>query len=678
MKLNRKFSIIVVWTVIQVIFLAACMFYGSQKMQEMKHYQYMQSSARADLCDIINFLNQTIFWNTRTTTIYRDWTDKVTTLDDDFSYLTGAGITKSFPEDFRNELGQMATLWNTMKSRFTPIEDVMSGLQSIKLSQSQMTNIQTFGIKQSAERDPDDKVIGQMLLLINEIEEQMSGIIRSEDTLARLNFKSSLKMETILAREQRIFTAFACIMLGLSCTVLAVLIRSVTKRITRRIIKIRNMTSVLTQKDFTASLEPEGSSEMASLMNNINDMVSQLNKFFIIVKTTASKAISSGYSINDSANSTAAATYEIDRNISNLTEEFKLMTDSVKKSVALINEMSTQVETLVSSNARQTQAIDDSKTAVDNVVQMLEHINRMAEERTVNAEEMNVLIADGDEKISATENILNQIVGQLDEIKDVITIIDSVSEQTNLLSMNAAIESAHAGDAGKGFAVVAEEIRNLAEETSENATRISNSINMIIESVSKANDSSARVSKSFSKVSSHADSVISSLREITGGIGKIDTEMQNIKLRSEETATAAAEINGFCTELAGRQHTVSTEVDSMNGLFSKASSEIMSIKSGTDDIVNRMKVVSGASRESYKNMTDLENVLEEFKTKSEVAEAVEAADSENTISNVVSSELQDFNPDTVGQLLPRSSSDSQSGGGEDIDFDLDNVEEYIP
>ena len=273
---------------------------------------------------------------------------------------------------------------------------------------------------------------------------------------------------------------------------------------------LQDVTEDLANKDFTVDLEPAGSVEINNLMTNLNQMIDQLNDFFVIVKTTTSKAISSGYSINDSANSTAAATAEIDSNIEKINQQFDTITQIVKDTVAVITEMNIHVDTLVQNNNDQTVAIEDSNNAVNEVVNTLEFINEMANSRSKGAEEMYDLVADGDEKISSTTGILAQITSQLEEIKEVVTIINSVAEQTNLLSMNAAIESAHAGEAGKGFAVVAEEIRTLAEETADNAKRIAKAIGAIVSSVNEANITSSEASVAFSKVSAHSKVVIQS------------------------------------------------------------------------------------------------------------------------------------------------------------------------
>ena len=265
------------------------------------------------------------------------------------------------------------------------------------------------------------------------------------------------------------------------------------------------------------------------------------------------------------------------------------MIETVKKAIFAISEMNVQVNTLVENNETQARAIEQSSKAVNEAAGTLDYIKNMAVERSANAQEMHILISDGDEKISNTNSLLQTISDQLDEIKEVVTIIDNVAEQTNLLSMNAAIESAHAGEAGKGFAVVAEEIRNLAESTSENAGTIANVINGVIESVKNANASSNDAAAAFAKVSQHADNVVSSLDDITKGIESIDVQMQQIKIKSEEEFSAADKINIYCKTLAEKQRNVSTDVDAMNDKFFEATLAIKKIKSGTTDIVERMK-----------------------------------------------------------------------------------------
>ena len=696
MKLSHKFSIIVLLTILEIFVLTFMSLNGSKKMQEMKNLQYVQASTETQLSELINYLNRLDFWAFTAQNAYRDWEEKASELNDNFESLGNSKILKEFSPEFRENIDALMNLWYLFKARFTEIEGFLQEIESFKFPMGYTTSFDTDGIRATAEKYPEEEDLQAILSDVEYIHEQMPAILKAENTLKKLNNTCGYDIVAQIEVEEGKFQLTLIITAVLSSLILALTIAFVTGNISKRIVKLRDMTKTLADKDFTVSIKPDGSSEMTSLMENINNMVEEINNFFIIVKTTASKAISSGYSITDSANSTAAATNGIDSSIENITQEFEKISSAVSKAIMTISEMNNHIDTLVTHNSTQVVAIEDSNKSFDEAANTLQYINSMATERCRSAEEMHDFVADGDEKITSTANMLSLITQQLGEIHDVVTIINNVANQTNLLSMNAAIESAHAGEAGRGFSVVAEEIRKLAEETAKNAKRIKTVVNNIVSSVSEANKASADASNAFAKVSLHADQVINSLKEITERINNIGSQMDNIRTKNDETAVAAEKISSFCGELAEKQQSVSADVDYMNSLFLETRKDINQIKKDTGDIVTRIRVVSDTSKESYKNMTDLENILEQFKTNSEVEEAVSQADAENTITTIISPELEStaelFTSSEENKSLDMTEVSgfadllgevglAEANGGnvsevEEISFDPDAVEEF--
>lgn len=696
MKLSHKFSIIVLLTILEIFILTFMSLNGSKKMQEMKNLQYVQASTETQLSELINYLNKLDFWAFTAQNAYRDWEEKASELNDNFEALGNSKILKEFSPEFRENIDALMNLWYLFKARFTEIEGFLKEIESFKFPMGYTTSFDTDGIRATAEKYPEEEDLQAILSDVEFIHEQMPAILKAENTLKKLNNTCGYDIVAQIEVEEGKFQLTLIITAILSSLILALTIAFVTGNISKRIVKVRDMTKTLADKDFTVSIKPNGSSEMTSLMENINNMVEEINNFFIIVKTTASKAISSGYSITDSANSTAAATNGIDTSIENITQEFEKISSAVSKAIMTISEMNNHIDTLVTHNSSQVVAIEDSNKSFDEAANTLQYINSMATERCRSAEEMHDFVADGDEKITSTANMLGLITQQLGEIHDVVTIINNVANQTNLLSMNAAIESAHAGEAGRGFSVVAEEIRKLAEETAKNAKKIKTVVNNIVSSVSEANKASADASNAFAKVSLHADQVINSLKEITERINNIGSQMDNIRTKNDETAVAAEKISAFCGELAEKQQSVSADVDYMNNLFLETRKDINQIKKDTGDIVTRIRVVSDTSKESYKNMTDLENILEQFKTNSEVEEAVSQADAENTITTIISPELESSAElfasseenksldmtevsgfeDLLGEVGLAEANGGNVSEVEEISFDPDDVEEF--
>ena len=669
MKLRNKFLLITILSVIQVAVLSTLSLMGFKKIQLAKDYQLVLAKTQKQISEVIIYLDGMEYWGFDTSNAYENLETIVEGLEDNIDTYFYDEVVDTLPDDYMMIQLQAKDYFLRFTLGLESVEKKLSEMEKIELDNNASVQIRSYGIRHAFTYLSDDEAVSKIMTLSQTANTDITEIRRYYNLISPLADECYNMIDETVEKQEKNISLLILIIAIISCVSITSLILSVTTNVARKIIRVKDMTKTLADKDFTASVVPKGSYEIKSLMTNINNMVEQINAFFTVVKVTASRAISSGYTINDAANSTVAATAEIDENIKTIMTQFDQMIETVGKAVMVISDMNVQVDTLVDNNETQALAIEESSKAVNQAAGTLEHIRTMATERSSMAQEMHALITDGDEKISSTNDLLTVISNQLDEVKEVIDIIDNVAEQTNLLSMNAAIESAHAGEAGKGFAVVAEEIRNLAESTSENAATIAEVINGIIDSVNKANTSSNDASVAFQKVSRNADDVVSALREITAGIESIDAQMQHIKEKSEEEFTAADKISTYCKKLAEQQKSVSQDVDAMNDKFFEATSAIKKIKSGTTDIVERMMGVSIASKESYKNMTDLENILEEFKTKETVEEAVKQADEESIIEKPVSQELSP-------ELTPEQLQALEAGNREDITFDLESVEEY--
>ena len=664
MKLKQRFSLIAALCGIELLILTSLTMVGADFIQRLQNFQFNEQECQYSLVDMVNFLNQTIYWSSDTAQANTVWKSKVVTANKKFHALNDNSVTKICSAKFKEEIQNANNIWVKVLTLVNPFNGQIAALSEVQLTDDESRYISRYGIKAGAKHFTNSENVQSLLDRTMLMESNMKDLIRYSNELQEKMAEVNEMLKDIVAHWQILYRVmvFALGLVFVGLMFLSIL--SGTDKIIRGIKRLRDMSSLLSEKDFTTQITPQGSNEMQALMGNMNSMVNEINKFFIVVKKTAAKAISSGYSINDSSSSTAAATNEINLNIENITDEFEKINESLSRAVNAVNEINVQVKTLVNDNENQTTAIEESTAAVNAMAVAIETIRCNAIERSKAAEEMRQYVADGDEKIAATNKILAEVMGQLDKIREIVTIINTVSAQTNLLSMNAAIESAHAGEFGKGFAVVAEEIRGLAVSTASNAKKITESIKATIESVTEANRTSVLASEAFAKVSNQSVEMIKSFSLITEDIEKINSRTDEITQKTDVTSATADKINEYCENLASNQETVALEIKSISELFDKAVDEIKEINIGTEEIVKRMDAVGTLSKESYKNMTDLENVLEEFKTTSDDSEEIQNEIDNNAIENIISPELQaqleaDFNGD--------------GDGDSDVEFDPDAV-----
>ena len=151
------------------------------------------------------------------------------------------------------------------------------------------------------------------------------------------------------------------------------------------------------------------------------------------------------------------------------------------------------------------------------------------------SEELTHSIEAGQKLAASTVTAMDEINEQTQSIADSITVIDQIAFQTNILSLNAAVEAATAGEAGKGFAVVAGEVRNLASRSAEAAKEIKD----LVESATSKTDAGKQI----------ADKMITGYEELNEKIDKTTKLMGQISTASQEQRTGIEQINDAVTEL---------------------------------------------------------------------------------------------------------------------------------
>ncbi|PHR57079.1 MAG: hypothetical protein COA44_06720 [Arcobacter sp.] len=347
---------------------------------------------------------------------------------------------------------------------------------------------------------------------------------------------------------------------GIIAFLLALMGKIIERRIVRPVENLIEVAAELAQGDgdLKKRLDFPGDSEMATASNYVDQFISRIQEVVNVAKTTVQASV-------HSAEKLGGLSQKITRQIE---EQHKLTTSSNK----LVQEISKSLDEGEDAAIKTADDLSITSTELESMIGKLSTISDYVTDASV-------------KQVDFSDKLM-QLNEDAKQIKEVLTVIDEIADQTNLLALNAAIEAARAGEHGRGFAVVADEVRKLAERTQKSLAEINATINIVVQSISEASDEMKESAQQMSDIS-----VISN--EIQG-------QTSSTKSSMEQTITYAQNSAKLATTIAYRTKTLITNMDDVTQL-STQSEEII------HDVDDTVKTIVEHSHE-------LELRLNEFKS----------------------------------------------------------------
>jgi len=275
---------------------------------------------------------------------------------------------------------------------------------------------------------------------------------------------------------------------------------------------IRNVSETLKdiaegEGDLTHAIHINSKDEIGDLAKYFNETLKKIKNLVINIRKESGVLSEIGNDLSSDMTETAAAVNEITSNIQSIKSRIINQSASVSETHATMDQVVENIKKLNGHVENQSNNIAQASSAIEQMVANTRSVTETLIKNSANVKVLREASEVGRNGLQEVSADIQEISRESEGLMEINAVMENIASQTNLLSMNAAIEAAHAGEVGKGFAVVADEIRKLAESSNEQSKTIGAVLKKIKESIDKITQSTENVLNKFEAIDSSVNTV---------------------------------------------------------------------------------------------------------------------------------------------------------------------------
>ncbi len=366
--------------------------------------------------------------------------------------------------------------------------------------------------------------------------------------------------------------------------------------------------------DLTKRLQSNSRDELGTYSNNFNKFTDRLTGMILSIKRVITKSFDIGSNLNHNSMEITSSTEVMNYSVNDIRQkidDFDLELNNVKN---LTVDMNKFLKKIVDRIEDQSANINESSSAIEEMISSIVNISSVAQDRLRLVDNLDDEVRISRQCMENNTLLTGSIIKSTDTILNIIKTIKYIASETQILSINARIEAAHAGEYGKGFDVVAEEIRNMSESTAISAKQISDSLTGIINDINSTHQSSEDTGKAIMEITEGIMNVSESFKEISSGMkemsvgsNQILTSLNNLIEISEFIKDASKSIND-------KTDNIESSIIKLTGLSNGNKTSINEIYEGMSNIAGSMAKLEKLCGDNYSVIDYFEKEISKFKT----------------------------------------------------------------
>ena len=347
------------------------------------------------------------------------------------------------------------------------------------------------------------------------------------------------------------------------------------------------------------------------IVNNSRDEIGDLSRYFnltldkikdlvVSIKRESGMLSDIGSNLASNMSETAAAVNEINANIQSIKARVINQSAGVSETHATMEQVTGSINKLNGHIENQSANISKASSAIEEMVANVQSVTATLVKNAGNVKTLRNVSEEGRAGLQGVASEIHEITRESEGLLEINSVMENIASQTNLLSMNAAIEAAHAGDVGRGFAVVADEIRKLAESSSEQSKTIGTVLKKMKESVDNISHSTEDVLKKFMAIESNVRVVAEQEDNIRGAMEEQGAGSRQILEGIEEVNQITRHVKGESGEMLDGAREVIEESDNLEKVTQEITLGMNEMAAGAEQInaaVNEVNDISVRNRE---------------------------------------------------------------------------------
>ena len=413
--------------------------------------------------------------------------------------------------------------------------------------------------------------------------------------------------EDYMLQEVNQLRIFTLIIAAIAIVAAAVIIFIVLSRTTKPIVTVAETLKDIAQGegDLTRSVNIKSEDEVGELAKYFNQTLEKIKNLVIIIKQEAARLSGIGSDLSSNMTETAAAVNQITANIQSIKGRVINQSASVTETNATMEQVTVNINKLNNHVENQTKNVSQASAAIEEMVANIASVTDTLVKNGANVKTLQDASEVGRTGLQEVASNIQEIAHESEGLLQINSVMENIASQTNLLSMNAAIEAAHAGEAGKGFAVVAAEIRKLAESSSEQSKTISNVLKKIKSSIDKITKSTDNVLARFEAIDSSVNTVAEQESNIRNAMEEQGQGSKQILEGIEQVTEITRNVKSGSNEMLEGAQQVIAESQNLEKVTQEITSGMNEMAQGADQIniaVNQVNDLTSKNRDGIDNL----------------------------------------------------------------------------